>query len=125
MSRIASARIALLPPQGYLEMLGLLSSAKLVLTDSGGIQEETTALDVPCLTMRENTERPITVEEGSNTVVGRNLVRALDCVEDIFLTGGKRGRAPDLWDGHAADRIALDLASWLGVAAPDRQAAVA
>jgi UDP-N-acetylglucosamine 2-epimerase (non-hydrolysing) len=62
----------LLPPQGYLEMLGLMAGATLVLTDSGGLQEETTALGVPCLTMRENTERPITVEQGTNTMVGRD-----------------------------------------------------
>src|SRR4030095_10637178 len=69
---ISGARIAVLPPQGYLEMLGLMSEATLVLTDSGGIQEETTALGIPCLTLRENTERPITVEHGTNTVVGRD-----------------------------------------------------
>jgi UDP-N-acetylglucosamine 2-epimerase (non-hydrolysing) len=63
-------RIVLLPPQGYLEMLGLLAGARLVLSDSGGLQEETTALGVPCLTIRENTERPITVEQGTNTLVG-------------------------------------------------------
>ena len=89
---LAGAQIALLPPQGYLEMLGLLADAKLVLTDSGGIQEETTALAVPCLTMRENTERPITVEQGTNTLVGRNRGRALDCVDEILRASGKRGR---------------------------------
>ena len=99
---LANARIALLPPQGYLEMLGLLSQARLVLTDSGGIQEETTALAVPCLTIRDNTERPITVDQGTNTLVGRSSPLALACVDDIILTGGKRGRTPELWDGRAA-----------------------
>ena len=69
---VSGARIAVLPPQGYLEMLGLMSDATLVLTDSGGMQEETTALGVPCLTLRENTERPITIEQGTNTLVGRD-----------------------------------------------------
>jgi len=120
---LAKSRIALLPPQGYLEMLGLLAHARLVLTDSGGIQEETTALAVPCLTMRENTERPITVAEGTNTLVGRNVALALECVDDILRTGGKRGRTPELWDGHAAERIAVDLRKWLGVAGVAREVA--
>jgi UDP-N-acetylglucosamine 2-epimerase (non-hydrolysing) len=67
---VDAGRMILLPPQGYLEMLGLMAGATLVLTDSGGLQEETTALGVPCLTLRENTERPITVEQGTNTMVG-------------------------------------------------------
>src|SRR5689334_14883403 len=118
---LAGARITLLPPQGYLEMLGLIGQARLVLTDSGGIQEETTALAVPCLTMRDNTERPITVEQGTNTLVGRNRARRLDCVDDILSNAGKRGRTPELWDGHAAERIADDLSAWLGLSALDRK----
>jgi UDP-N-acetylglucosamine 2-epimerase (non-hydrolysing) len=110
---LAGSRITLLPPQGYLEMLGLLADAKLVLTDSGGIQEETTSLAVPCLTMRDNTERPITVEQGTNTLVGRDRALAIRCVEEILHSGGKRGRVPELWDGHAAERIAAHLAGWL------------
>ena len=109
---VARSRIALLPPQGYLEMLGLLANARVTLTDSGGIQEETTALEVPCLTMRENTERPITVEQGTNTVVGRDRRRILECTDEILATGGKRGRVPELWDGHAAERIAQDMEQW-------------
>lgn len=106
-------RIALLPPLGYLEMLGLMSGATVMITDSGGLQEETTALSVPCLTLRENTERPITVEQGTNTVIGADeplFVRSLD---DILATGGKRGRVPEYWDGNAAQRIAADLHDWL------------
>jgi UDP-N-acetylglucosamine 2-epimerase (non-hydrolysing) len=110
---LEDARIALLPPQGYLEMLGLLCHARLALTDSGGIQEEATALGLPCLTVRDNTERPITVEQGTNTLVGRDYRRVLECVDDVLLTGGKRGQVPELWDGQAAERIASDLASWL------------
>jgi len=107
------ARIAVLPPQGYLEMLGLVAGATVVLTDSGGLQEETTALGVPCLTMRENTERPITIEQGTNTLVGRDRGAILGAVAEILLGRGKRGRVPELWDGHAAERIAADLWQWL------------
>jgi UDP-N-acetylglucosamine 2-epimerase (non-hydrolysing) len=107
------ARMVLLPPQGYLEMLGLMAGAVLVLTDSGGLQEETTALGVPCLTMRENTERPITVDQGTNTMVGRDREAILREVDAVLAGHGKRGRVPELWDGHAAERIAADLARWL------------
>ena len=95
-----------MPPLGYLEMLGLMAKAKLVLSDSGGIQEETTALGVPCVTLRENTERPITVDQGTNTVVGSDATAIHRCVRDILDSGGKRGRVPELWDGQAAERIA-------------------
>ena len=110
---VSSKRIVLLPPQGYLEMLGLMSSAKLVLTDSGGLQEETTALGVPCLTMRENTERPITIDQGTNTMVGCDRMAILDGVDEILSGRGKCGRVPEYWDGHAAERIAADLGQWL------------
>jgi len=102
-----------LPPLGYLEMLGLMQAARLVLTDSGGIQEETTALGVPCVTLRDNTERPITVEEGTNTVVGQDPARILAVVDEILRTGGKAGRIPELWDGRASTRIAATLREWL------------
>ena len=108
-----------LPPLGYLEMLGLMKSARLVLTDSGGIQEETTALGVPCVTLRENTERPITVEQGTNTVVGNDPAHILATVDEIVRTGGKAGRVPELWDGRASERIAAVLREWLdGAAGP-------
>jgi UDP-N-acetylglucosamine 2-epimerase (non-hydrolysing) len=110
---VDSENLLLLPPQGYLEMLGLMADATLVLTDSGGIQEETTALGVPCLTLRENTERPITVEQGTNTIVGRDHDLVLATVENVLQSGGKRGRVPELWDGRAAERIADHLAAWL------------
>ncbi len=112
-SLIDTSRMVLLPPQGYLEMVGLMMGATLVLTDSGGLQEETTALGVPCLTLRDNTERPITVEQGTNTMVGRDVQAIRDGVDAILAGSGKRGRVPELWDGHAADRIAADLYSWL------------
>ena len=112
-SLVSRDRIAMLPPQGYLEMLGLMSGAALVLTDSGGMQEETTALGVPCLTLRENTERPITIEQGTNTLVGRDRSAIERAVGDILSGQGKRGRVPELWDGRAADRIAAHLFDWL------------
>jgi len=106
----------ILPPQGYLEMLGLMAGATLVLTDSGGIQEETTALGVPCLTIRENTERPITVEQGTNTLVGVAPEAIVTAARSVLESGGKRGRVPEYWDGHTAERIAAHLAAWLKTA---------
>ncbi|MDP3652885.1 MAG: UDP-N-acetylglucosamine 2-epimerase (non-hydrolyzing) [Rhodoferax sp.] len=113
MPLIDPTRIVMLPAQGYLEMLGFLAGASLVLTDSGGLQEETTALGVPCLTLRDSTERPITVEQGTNTLVGRNRDAICGAVKEILLGKGKRGRIPELWDGHAAERIVADLYQWL------------
>lgn len=106
-------RLALLPPLGYLELLGLMVQARLVLTDSGGLQEETTALGIPCITLRENTERPITVESGTNTVVGSSPARILAAVDAVLYHGGKRGRVPELWDGRAAERIVEVIGAWL------------
>ncbi len=111
--RLLDARIVVLAPQGYLETIGLMAEAAVVLTDSGGMQEETTALGVPCLTMRDNTERPITVEQGTNLLVGRDPARIAAKVDEILASGGKRGRLPALWDGHAAERIARELSAWL------------
>jgi UDP-N-acetylglucosamine 2-epimerase (non-hydrolysing) len=95
----------ILPPSTYLDFLHLMSDASLVLTDSGGIQEETTALGVPCLTLRENTERPITVEEGTNVLVGTDPDTILHEARTILAGHGKNGRVPRLWDGCAAQRI--------------------
>ncbi len=117
-SLVDAQRMLMLPPQGYLEMLGLMGGATLVLTDSGGLQEETTALGVPCLTLRENTERPITVEQGTNTMVGRDVAAIRHGVAEILAGRGKRGRVPEFWDGHAAERIAADLYRWLQAGAP-------
>jgi len=98
-------RLRLIPPVGYLDFLCLLDRAALVLTDSGGIQEETTALGVPCLTLRENTERPITVTEGTNQLVGQDPTKIVTAAREILAGKAKRGRVPQLWDGHAAERI--------------------
>jgi UDP-N-acetylglucosamine 2-epimerase (non-hydrolysing) len=110
---VSGERIAVLPPQGYLEMLGLMANARLVLTDSGGLQEEATALGVPCLTLRENTERPITISQGTNTLVGRDIEAIRKGVQEVLDGHGKQGRMPELWDGRAAERIVADLAQWL------------
>ncbi len=103
-----------IPPMGYLEMLGLMKDARMVLTDSGGIQEETTALGVPCITLRHNTERPITVAEGTNTLAGNDPARILAACDEILRNGGRAGRIPELWDGKASERIAEVMRVWLG-----------
>ena len=105
--------LRILPPVGYLEMLGLMRDARLVLTDSGGIQEETTALGVPCLTLRDNTERPVTIAEGTNTLVGPHPDAIRAAFNDVMTNGGKAGRIPEYWDGRAAMRIAHTLQGWL------------
>jgi UDP-N-acetylglucosamine 2-epimerase (non-hydrolysing) len=105
--------LLILPPQGYLEMLGLMKDARLVLTDSGGIQEETTALGVPCITLRNNTERPITVDEGTNTIAGQDPIRILAAFNEVMSSGGKTGRIPEFWDGQASTRIAAVISTWL------------
>ncbi|MBN1105230.1 MAG: UDP-N-acetylglucosamine 2-epimerase (non-hydrolyzing) [Deltaproteobacteria bacterium] len=102
----ASKGLSLVDPLGYLEFLSLQANASAVITDSGGIQEETTFLGVPCLTVRENTERPVTVDMGTNTLVGRDMDRLKKEIENILDGHGKGGRVPPLWDGRAAERIA-------------------
>ena len=103
-------KVQVLEPLGYLEMLGLMDSAKLVLTDSGGIQEETTALGVPCLTLRDSTERPITITEGTNVLVPvRTRAKILEAAA-VGVT--RRGRIPEMWDGRTAARIADVLELW-------------
>jgi UDP-N-acetylglucosamine 2-epimerase (non-hydrolysing) len=103
----------LMEPLGYLDFLALTSQAKLVLTDSGGLQEESTALGVPCLTLRENTERPITVSEGTNTLVGSDPVRIAAEAQAVVNGKGKAGRTPTLWDGKSGERIAAVYAKFL------------
>jgi UDP-N-acetylglucosamine 2-epimerase (non-hydrolysing) len=97
-------------PLGYLEFLALEADAQFVVTDSGGVQEETTALGVPCLTVRRSTERPITCTEGTNTIVGPEPFHAFREVDAILNGNAKSGRIPDLWDGKAGHRAALALA---------------
>ena len=97
--------IYLLAPLPYLEFLHLMAKAKFILTDSGGIQEETTVLGIPCLTLRENTERPVTIKEGTNILVGTNKEKIINESLNILNGKGKIGRIPELWDGKAANRI--------------------
>ena len=100
-----SERIHRLPPLGFRDSLHLWKDAALVLTDSGGLQEETSALGVRCLTLRENTERPVTCELGSNVLVGNNPERILDAIHEYLDAGQDSGKVPPLWDGRAAERI--------------------
>lgn len=98
-------KLRLMEPQGYLDFLNLMAGARLVLTDSGGIQEETTALGTTCLTLRENTERPITVTEGTNTIVGADPETIVSEARKAIAGEGKAGRVPRFWDGRSAGRI--------------------
>jgi UDP-N-acetylglucosamine 2-epimerase (non-hydrolysing) len=107
------AGVIRLPAIGYLDMLSLTREARLVLTDSGGLQEETTALDVPCLTLRDNTERPVTVDQGSNRLVGTDPARIAAGVAAVLQGAWPRGRMPALWEGRAAERIAGAIVAWL------------
>ena len=101
-----NGRLQLIDPVGYLDFLCLQQNARLVVTDSGGIQEETTFLGVPCLTVRENTERPVTVSAGTNILVGQDMRLLRSEVDRILVGGAKRGGVPSLWDGKASERIA-------------------
>lgn len=99
----------LIEPLGYLEFLALQGGARFVITDSGGIQEETTCLGVPCVTLRKNTERPITITQGTNILAGDDPSRVPAIVDDILAGRSKKGTIPPLWDGKAAERIADHL----------------
>jgi UDP-N-acetylglucosamine 2-epimerase (non-hydrolysing) len=102
-------KLHLLEPLPYIEFLSLQRRATLVITDSGGIQEETTYLGVPCLTLRNNTERPVTVDMGTNTLVGQDPLLLVSETERILEGNGKKGTIPPLWDGYASERIARVL----------------
>lgn len=107
-------QVSLLGPQAYMSFLHIWKDAALVLTDSGGLQEETTALGVPCVTMRESTERPVTVDEGSNILAGTDPDTVFAACQQVLAGQGKAGRRPALWDGKSAERIAEILAGKLG-----------
>jgi UDP-N-acetylglucosamine 2-epimerase (non-hydrolysing) len=100
------AEVLFIDPLGYLDFLALQERATVVITDSGGVQEETTFLGVPCLTMRTNTERPVTITAGTNVLIGDDLDSLRDHVRAVCDGRGKRGSIPPLWDGHAAERVA-------------------
>ena len=108
-------KLIILDPVGYLDFMQLMQNARLILTDSGGIQEETTYLGIPCITIRENTERPVTVEIGTNVMTGSDPQRIIDETGKILSGKGKKGRIPELWDGKAAERIVRILAERFGV----------
>ncbi len=112
--RTGGANIRFIDPLGYLDFIKLLSSAKVVFTDSGGVQEETTMLNVPCLTLQENTDRPCTVEIGSNRVVGTDPAAIIEAYRRSQNGGRKIAKTPPLWDGRAAERIAETLAAIYG-----------
>jgi len=97
--------IKMIAPLGYLDFLHLMTKAKVVVTDSGGVQEETTVLKVPCLTVRNNTERPVTIKEGTNQLVGLRKKRILDAVDKIIMKKPSKSRIPKFWDGKTANRI--------------------
>ncbi len=101
--------VRVIPPAGYLDFVALQAAARLVLTDSGGVQEETTMLGVPCLTLRDSTERPVTVTEGTNRLVGRDPSRILAAAREVLAGSAPAPRRPALWDGQAARRIAAAL----------------
>jgi UDP-N-acetylglucosamine 2-epimerase (non-hydrolysing) len=108
--------IRIVEPLGYLDFLGLMAKARLVLTDSGGIQEETTALGVPCITIRENTERPVTIEQGTNQLAGisrEGILGASARLEQDQLFLSKHSKVPTLWDGKAAGRVVQVIEQWL------------
>jgi UDP-N-acetylglucosamine 2-epimerase (non-hydrolysing) len=98
-------------PLGYLELLHLNANARMVITDSGGVQEEATVLGVPCITLRNNTERPITCEVGTNVVVGNSPEKILHHATAVLKAQAVPGKVPEKWDGKAAERIVQVLAS--------------
>lgn len=104
--------IVVTEPQGYLEMLGLMKTARMVVTDSGGMQEEATVLGVPCITLRDTTERPATLECGGNVLVAQDRDKALGIVDAVLQGGYRPHRVPPLWDGHAGTRIAQATYAW-------------
>ncbi len=109
---VSDSQLYFVDPLGYLDFLALQRYATLVITDSGGVQEETTYLLVPCLTVRENTERPVTITLGTNILVGHDMEHLRVEFRRILAGSGKQGQIPPLWDGHAAERIAEVIMAW-------------
>jgi UDP-N-acetylglucosamine 2-epimerase (non-hydrolysing) len=108
----ASSRLRITEPLAYVDNLSLMDACRVVLTDSGGMQEETTALRIPCLTLRENTERPVTIEKGTNCLVGSDPDRISEALDRVLAGLWPSGEDIPLWDGHAADRITDEIIGW-------------
>ncbi len=113
MEKLTNGQIIFTDPLGYFEFMNLVKNSKCVITDSGGVQEETTYLQVPCLTVRQNTERPVTVDSGTNTMVELNIEKILSIVEQINNGAYKKGSIPPLWDGKSCERIANFILDFL------------
>lgn len=124
-STSTDGRLTVIEPLGYLEFLSLMSEARLVLTDSGGIQEETTVLNVPCVTLRHNTERPVTIEQGTNVLAGTHRAGIVEAGRAMLHTPRTTVRRPDLWDGHAAERIADRLEQCIEIRSEDGEGVTA
>jgi UDP-N-acetylglucosamine 2-epimerase (non-hydrolysing) len=110
--------IRLSEPLGYIDFVGLIADARFVVTDSGGVQEETTVLGIPCLTVRESTERPVTVTSGTNTVVGANPAALVEAADAVLVNAARPVRVPERWDGRAGERIVRHLRAELAKGAP-------
>src|SRR5690606_25918548 len=110
-NKIGGENLIIIEPLSYLEFNFLVNNAKAVITDSGGITEETTILGIPCITLRDNTERPETVTEGTNELIGSSIEKVASTMDTLFSGKWKKGGVPELWDGRAAERIVNTIIS--------------
>jgi UDP-N-acetylglucosamine 2-epimerase (non-hydrolysing) len=113
MESFLNSSIRVIEPAGYIDFLALLKNSYMVITDSGGIQDETTFLRIPCVTLRDNTERPVTINKGTNYLAGTDMKNAEPIIWGILNGKAKKGSIPELWDGRAAERIVDKIAEIL------------